>query len=115
MLWRQVNPNFHDSVSLRLLKSILDDLLYIAIDQRLKMLVDSFNKRSKHLKDYLKNVLAAKPDFLNIVVDQLSDGDSNRRHVTHSKFTEVITIDFCRMATLRQLVMRKTKEAAMAA
>ena len=37
----------------------------------------------------------------NIVVDELSDGDQNKRHVTHSKFTEVITIDFCRIATLR--------------
>lgn len=101
MLWRQVNPNFHDTVSIQLLKIILDDLLYIAIDQRLKMLIDSFGKNTKHLKDYLKNVLAAKPDFLNIVVDELSDGDQNKRHVTHSKFTEVITIDFCRIATLR--------------
>mmetsp|Transcript_31202 Transcript_31202/g.41299 ORF Transcript_31202/g.41299 Transcript_31202/m.41299 type:complete len:128 (+) Transcript_31202:175-558(+) len=55
MLWRQANPNFRETVSLRIVKVILEDLLYIAIDQRLKMLLDSFSMKSKHLKEFLRN------------------------------------------------------------
>lgn len=37
-LWHLINPNFKSKVSLRVLKATLEDLLYIAVDQRLKIL-----------------------------------------------------------------------------
>ena len=37
-LWHLINPNFKASVSMRVIRSTLEDLLYVAIDQRLKMI-----------------------------------------------------------------------------
>ena len=37
-LWHLINPNFRTKVSIRVIRSTLEDLLYIAIDQRLEML-----------------------------------------------------------------------------
>ena len=37
-LWHLINPNFKPKVSLRVIRSTLEDLLYIAIDQRLTMI-----------------------------------------------------------------------------
>ena len=39
-LWHLINPNFKASVSMRVIRSTLEDLLYVAIDQRIKMLRD---------------------------------------------------------------------------
>ena len=38
-LWHLINPNFKTRVSLRILRTIIEDLLYISIDQRLKMIM----------------------------------------------------------------------------
>lgn len=37
-LWHLMNPNFKSSISLDTIMSTVEDLVYIAIDQRIKML-----------------------------------------------------------------------------
>ena len=38
-LWHLINPNFKMKVSMRVIRNTLEDLLYIAIDQRLGMIM----------------------------------------------------------------------------
>ena len=52
-LWHLINPNFKARVSMRVVRSTLEDLLYVAIDPRLNMLRDAENLDREQF-DFLK-------------------------------------------------------------
>ena len=104
MLWCQIKPNSKkedDSVSISELEKLIYDLLYVAIDQRLKFLNDSRAPISNHLRHYLGQCMAAKYDFTSLVLNELQAGDTGKTQITHSNFMRVITEEFCRPASLR--------------
>ena len=51
-LWHLINPNFKPRVSMRVIKSMLEDLLYLSIDQRLSFIARDLDT-PKEQKDYL--------------------------------------------------------------
>ena len=55
-LWHLINPNFKAKVSLRVIREMLADLLYISIDQRLKMVNEDENSE-KDVREYLEQLV----------------------------------------------------------
>ena len=80
-LWHLINPNFKGKVSLDVIQSTLEDLLYIAIDQRLNML-DEENEANTNLRIYLEQCEKFKADFVERIRDELQAGDEFLEHFT---------------------------------
>ena len=55
-LWHLINPNFKQKVSLRVIKNMLEDLLFVSIDQRLRFIELDIDVPSEQ-KDYLKKCM----------------------------------------------------------
>ena len=62
-LWHLINPNFKKTVSMRVVEQTLGDLLYLSIDQRLKI-VETDEEAPPTEKSYLEQCLAAKEPFI---------------------------------------------------
>ena len=63
-LWHLINPNFKTKVSMRVINNTLEDLLYVAIDQRLDMI----NKEEDHdpvQLAFLRECKSAKQFFID--------------------------------------------------
>ena len=99
-LWHLINPNFKSRVSLRVINSTLEDLLYIAIDQRLGMVAE--DETCDPLQaTFLETVKAAKQSFIDLTLDELKEGDPNCNDITRGKFDRVFIPAFCRPSNLR--------------
>lgn len=108
-LWHLINPNFKSKVSLRVLKATLEDLLYIAIDQRLKQLAHDEDS-DPEFRRYLEQCEGVKPAFIARLMQDLSDGDAGTTHVTKGKFDQVFIPAFTRPSNLRQYMLHKTSQ-----
>ena len=107
-LWHLINPNFKSKVSLRVLKATLEDLLYIAINQRIKQLSRDEDS-DPELTRYLESCENAKDKFIERLMKDLSDGDPGTTHVTKGKFDQVFIPAFTRPSNLRQYLLHKTQ------
>mmetsp|Transcript_14155 Transcript_14155/g.13738 ORF Transcript_14155/g.13738 Transcript_14155/m.13738 type:complete len:96 (+) Transcript_14155:94-381(+) len=69
-LWLLINPRLRDQVKKSEIISVLLDLLYLAIDQRLKI---ENTKEVKNLEDiaYLEGVLTDKPGAISMVMGMI--------------------------------------------
>mmetsp|Transcript_9688 Transcript_9688/g.11925 ORF Transcript_9688/g.11925 Transcript_9688/m.11925 type:complete len:237 (-) Transcript_9688:111-821(-) len=106
-LWHLINPNFKSKVSLRVLKATLVDLLYIAVDQRLKILMREEDPDLEQRR-YLEQCEDQKPLFIERLLAELKDGDAATTHVTRAKFDTVFIPAFTRPSNLRQYLLHKT-------
>ena len=106
-LWHLINPNFKSKVSLRVLKATLEDLLYIAVDQRLKILMRDDDCDIEQRR-YLEQCEANKRTFVERTLHDLQDGDPATTHVTRAKFDQIFIPAFTRPSNLRQFLLHKT-------
>ena len=63
-------------------------------------------------RTYLEACLAAKEQFIEVICEDLQDGDPQLTHVTKAKFNQVFIPAFCRSSNLRQFLMHKTASLA---
>ena len=85
-LWHLINPNFKQKVSMNTVKSVLEDLLYISIDQRLKMLDHNQEETTTQVRIYLEQCESNKVNFINKICDECTDGDLGTTSITKAKF-----------------------------
>lgn len=69
-LWHLINPNFKQTVSLDVIKSTIEDLLYLSIDQRLLMLGDD-DEATAGQRIYLEECEKLKQNFLERICKEL--------------------------------------------
>ena len=69
-LWHLINPNFRAKVSIRVIRSTLEDLLYIAIDQRLDMVMKDIESDPLQ-RAFLKDCRDAKEYFVERICQKL--------------------------------------------
>ena len=84
-LWHLINPNFKQTVSLDVIKSTIEDLLYLAIDQRLLML-DEDDENTNGQRMYLEECEKRKEMFVKKICEELQDGDTSSKQITAAKF-----------------------------
>ena len=84
-LWHLMNPNFKASVSLDTIIETIDDLVYIAIGQRLKMLDDD-SEDATGQRVYLEQCEAATDDFFEKLRLELTDSDPDITEIKKAKF-----------------------------
>ena len=116
-LWHLMNPNFKKSVNMQVIEKTLKDLLYIAIDQRLKMLMDDENSTDAQRR-YLEQCESMKSIFIAKVCNDLAtdtnpEGSGHGSRVTYEQFKNVFNVGYARPVNLRALVLFKTKNAEM--
>ena len=99
-LWHLINPNFKSKVSIRVIRSTLEDLLYIAIDQRLEML-RSDQECDPLQKAFLEDCHETKDYCIERTCAKLQENDESVTHVTRARFMEVIDSKYCRLSSLR--------------
>ena len=107
-LWHLMNPNFKTSVPLDTIMDTVDDLVYLAIDQRLDMLDDEDEEAAKQ-RLYLEQCESAKNDFFEKLRIELTDNDPQVTQIKRAKFDQVIIPAFSRLSNLRQLILHKAK------
>ena len=84
-LWHLINPNFKQKVSMTTVRSVLEDLLYVSIDQRLKMLEHNPDTTTQ-VRIYLEQCESSKAAFINKICEECTDGDPGTNSITKAKF-----------------------------
>lgn len=85
-MWHLINPNFKQKVSMKTVNTVLEDLLYISIDQRLKMLEHNQDESTTGIRIYLEQCESKKANFISKICEECTDGDLGTTHITKAKF-----------------------------
>ena len=82
---------------------MIQDLLYISIDQRIKVL--SNMEEHEEQKRYLSQCESVKEQFLELIMQEFGEYEQ----ISRTAFSLIITPPFTRTYSLRALVMQKCK------
>ena len=71
---------------MKTVRSVLEDLLYISIDQRLKMIDHIQDDSMTQVRIYLEQCESGKANFISKICEECTDGDLGTTSITKAKF-----------------------------
>ena len=103
-LWFMINPQFKATVPRSTVQQMISDLLYISIDQRIKVL--SNMEEHEEQKRYLSQCESQKEMFLELIMQEFGE----YAQISRTAFSLIITPPFTRTYSLRALMTQKCKK-----